>query len=458
MARIGRLGRLGRIEVDVDYVVQRPHRHTDRLAQLRQIQRAVRLEVGVEDDRAKVAHCRLVLAGVEGDLRAKVGAVNHPRVVLRTTHIARVLEGDPRVACLKQHRQHPLPNLDRWDLLTPDLAAVCLLFVGQIRLLKLLAVAVVQIRHLAGAEERPVLPGLHPLHEKVGDPVGRVHVVATTTVVPGVFPQLEEIKQVVVPGLQVRTAGALSFPTLVHCHQQVIVQLQERNHPLAFSVGAANIAAGPAYARPRAAQATRPFGEHRVLRHAPLHDPVDRIVDPVQVAGGELAVVGAGVEKRWRRGAEPAALVEVVQLDRPLFPVLGLGVEQSHRDPHPEELGRLQAAAHRRLLVDDQIAVIQRLYAQEIKLQVRQRVERRRHLVDVVLKQILAKAADRDPAVDRLPETATVKVPQRPHPVPHDVPAQHLLVNERELDPAGKLCEIRILFDQGLGVEADRVV
>ena len=452
VARVRGLGRLGRVEVDVDHVVQRPHRHADRFAQLRQIQRPVRLEVGVQDDGSQVAHRRLVFPGVQGDLRAKVRAVDHARVVLGTAHIARVLEGDPRMARLEEHRQHPLPHLDRRDFLAPDLAAIRFFLIGQIRLFKLLSVAVMQVRHLARAEERPVLPGLHPLHEQVGDPVRRVHVVATAPVIPGVFPQFQEVEQVVMPGLQIGAAGALAFSALVHRHQKIVVQLEEGNHPLAFTVGAADVAAGPTHARPGTAQATCPLGKHRILRHAPLHDAVDRVVDPVQIAGRELAMVGAGVEERRGRGAEPAALVEVVQLRRPLLPVLGLGMEQAHRHPHPEKLWGLQPAAHRRFLVDDQIPVVQRLHAEEVELQVGQRVERRRHLVDVVLEQILAEATDRDPTVDRLPEAPPVEVPQGPHPVPHDVPTQHLLVNEGELDPAGKFGEVGVLLDQRLRI------
>jgi hypothetical protein len=70
--RVGGAGRLGGIEVDVDHVVERAHRDSDRGAQLRVVELAVRGEVLVERDRT----------GVERDLGAEVGGVDDPHVVL----------------------------------------------------------------------------------------------------------------------------------------------------------------------------------------------------------------------------------------------------------------------------------------------------------------------------------------------------------------------------------------
>ncbi len=67
--------------------------------------------------------------------------------------------------------------------------------------LKLGAVQVDEVRNLLGVKERPLPILFDPLHKEVGDPVGDVDVVGTTSVVAGVVPQLEEIKDVGVPGL-----------------------------------------------------------------------------------------------------------------------------------------------------------------------------------------------------------------------------------------------------------------
>ena len=76
---------------------------------------------------------------------------------------------------------------------------------------------------------------------------------ATAPVVPGVFPEFQEVEQVVMPSLQIGAARTLSLSTLIHCHEQIVVEFQERNHALAFAVGAPDVASGSTHARPRSA-------------------------------------------------------------------------------------------------------------------------------------------------------------------------------------------------------------
>ena len=86
----------------------------------RRLLRHVREQV----DRAQVAHGDLVLARVERDLGAQVRAVHGADVLLRRAHVARILERDPRMPGLEQHRQHLPPQLHRGNLLEQlDLAA-----------------------------------------------------------------------------------------------------------------------------------------------------------------------------------------------------------------------------------------------------------------------------------------------------------------------------------------------
>ena len=153
------------------------------------------------------------------------------------------------------------------------------------------------------------------------------------------------------------------------------------------------------------------------------------------------------VEQRRRRRTETSALVEIVEFDRPNLPVLGFGMEKPHGHSHPEELRGLKTAGHLRLLVHDQIPVVQRLDPQEVQFQVSQRIQGRCHLVQIVFLKIRAVALDFRSPLDGVPELLAVKIPQGSHPVPQDVPSQHLLINERKLDPAGKLSEICILLD-----------
>ena len=60
-----------------------------------------------------------------------------------------------------------------------------------------------------------------------------------------------------------------------------------------------------------------------------------------------------GIEKRRRRAAEAAGLVERVKADSPLFAIRLLAEEEAHGNAHPEELGRLEAAVGTCRLVDD---------------------------------------------------------------------------------------------------------
>ena len=72
-----------------------------------------------------------------------------------------------------------------------------------------------EIRHVGRREQRPVAAFDDALHEQVGNPVGRVHVVRTAAIVAGVLPQLEEFLDVEVPRLEVRAHGALALAAVM---------------------------------------------------------------------------------------------------------------------------------------------------------------------------------------------------------------------------------------------------
>ena len=110
--RRARLGR--RVEVDVDDVVEHPHRQRHGVAQRRLVEASVD-DVPRQVDRAEVADRRLVGAGVERDLGAQVRAVDDADVVLRRADVARILERDPRMPGLEEHRQHLPPQRGRRD-------------------------------------------------------------------------------------------------------------------------------------------------------------------------------------------------------------------------------------------------------------------------------------------------------------------------------------------------------
>ena len=102
--------------------------------------------------------------------------------------------------------------------------------------------------HVGRREQRPVAAFHHALHEQVGNPVRRVHVVRAAAVVAGVLAQLEELLDVEVPRLEVRAHRALALAALVDGHGRVVDHLEEGHHALRLAVGALDVAS-PARAR-----------------------------------------------------------------------------------------------------------------------------------------------------------------------------------------------------------------
>ena len=60
--------------------------------------------------------------------------------------------------------------------------------------------------------------------------------------------------------------------------------------------------------------------------------------------------------------------------------------EEAHGNAEPEELGRLDAAGRLAGLVDDEVAIVQGLHAEEFEVEVGRRVERVGEFADVVLR------------------------------------------------------------------------
>ena len=58
----------------------------------------------------------------------------------------------------------------------------------------------------------------------------------TATVISGILTQFEEIVEVVMPCLEVGSTGTTTFTALVHGHELVIMQLEERDNALRFTV------------------------------------------------------------------------------------------------------------------------------------------------------------------------------------------------------------------------------
>ena len=134
-----------------------------------------------------------------------------------------------------------------------------------------------------------------------------------------------------------------------------------------------------AHVGPVVAEAAGELGEQRVF--------LDRLVDAVEVVGHrrqvarrELRAMRARIEQGRRRAHEVERRQHVVELDRARLAV-DLVQRQAHRHAHEECLRQLEAAAGAgklRVLVDQEIAVVQRLQAEVAELHVARRHRARR--------------------------------------------------------------------------------
>ena len=457
VAEVRALGGLGGVEIDVDDIVEGADGDMDGLLEHLVVERAVGLDVGVEDDGAEVADGGFILAGVQRDLGAEVRGVDDAGVVLRAAEVAGVLECDPGVAGLEEHFEHLLPDLDGGDFLAGDFPLAGEFLVVAVAFLELAAVGVVEVGDFVRAEEGPVFAGLHALHEEVGDPVRGVEVVGAAAVVAGVAAELEEVLDVVVPGLEVGAAGAAALAALVDGDELVVVELQERDDALGFAVGALDVAAGAADGRPGAPEAAGPFREVGVFGDAALHDRLDRVVDFVKVAAGELAVERAGIEEGRRAGAEAAGFVEVVEADDPVGFFRAFLDEEAHGDAHPEELRGLEAAGGFLGFVDDEVAVVEGLDAEVVEVHVRGGVDGVGEGVEVVAEEFRREAFDGDAGAEVALEGFAVGFAEAFDAVAGDAPIEDFLVDVGEEDAGCELRKIGVALDEGAGVEDDGV-
>ena len=307
------------------------------------------------------------------------------------------------MARLEQHAQHLAPQAAGGHALEElDLTTIGLGLISGVGLFEGLTKEVVQVRTGRRREQGPVTVLCHPLHEQVGDPVRRVHVMGATAVVTGVLAKLQEFLDVQVPGLQIGAHRALALAPLVDRHRRIVDDLQERHHALALAVGALDVGPQRAHACPVVAQTTGKLGQQRVF--------LQRLVNAIQIvryrgeiATGQLGTPGAGIEQRGRAGHEIETRQHLIELDGPRLAV-DLVQRQAHGHPHEEGLGHLDA-----LLVDVQeVAVVQGLQAQVIELQVTLRLQGGGQAREIELEQLVIEQFGLDALLHEAREVAGV--------------------------------------------------
>ena len=137
---------LGRVEIDVDDVVERADGDADGLAQFFVVERAVLASRWV----SRTIEPRLQTAVSSAEVLSVISVqrfdcVDDADVVLRAADVARVLEGDPRMAGLEEHLEHLLPQIERRHLLAEDFAARGLRLVLKVAFLERAAVEFMEV-------------------------------------------------------------------------------------------------------------------------------------------------------------------------------------------------------------------------------------------------------------------------------------------------------------------------
>ena len=299
MSEVSSFGLGCRVKVNIDDVIQHANCRANGLRDGGSIKPVFADEFD-EINRTEVADCGLLWRCVEQDLCAEIRAVNHSNVILWRTEIRWILKCDPRMSRLEQHAQHLAPETYRLNLLVKlELSTLSLVLVLNVTLLELLTVKVVKVRHITWAEERPASVGGDTLHEQVWDPVSRIHVMCTTTLVTGVFSELEEILDIQVPRLKVRAHRALTLTALVNGNRGVVSDLEERNNSLAASVGSLDSGAGGANVRPVVSKSAGPLRKLRVVSNT-LEDVLKIVGDRGEVARTQLRVQRSSVKEGRR--------------------------------------------------------------------------------------------------------------------------------------------------------------
>src|SRR3989339_1558323 len=95
-----------------------------------------------------------------------------------------------------------------------------------------------ELGNLFRRKQSPGLISQYALHEKVWHPVCDVHVMRSSSLIPCVLPQLEEILNIKVPCFKIGACCTPSFSAPVDCRGNIICDFQERYYSLAFDIGA----------------------------------------------------------------------------------------------------------------------------------------------------------------------------------------------------------------------------
>ena len=160
-------------------------------------------------------------------------------------------------------------------------------------------------------------------------------------VVAVVGAQLQEFRQILVPGVQIHRRRPLPDAQLVHRHGGVVDQLDPADHAAGGPLKAPDAAAGGpdlAEIQPHAAAELADLGE---VIHTAV-DALQAVGHRVDKAAGELMIGLAGVGESGCGHGDLKAAEDLIELAHPAKPVVGLVHGQMEGDPQKHLLGRLQ--------------------------------------------------------------------------------------------------------------------
>ena len=152
-----------------------------------------------KSDGGEVAHRNFVFGRVFHDLRAEVGRTDGAEVLLVGLLVGRIFVEHVRRAGFDLGFDNLVPYHTSWNGLTSKPAAFVILVHG----LELRTVDVLQSWALVRAEEGPVAVVFNTLHEQVGRPHGVEQVASAHLFLAVVLLQVEELKDVRVPRLEI---------------------------------------------------------------------------------------------------------------------------------------------------------------------------------------------------------------------------------------------------------------
>ena len=131
--------------------------------------------------------------------------------------------------------------------------------------------------------------------------------------------------------------------------------------------------------------------------------------------------------------------------------------EEAHGDAHPEELGGFDAAVTAMSFVDDQVAIVERLDAEEIEIHIGGWIDGVSKGVEIIAQKFRRQTLNANSRAEVALESLAVRIAEALDAIALDFPIKDFLVDIREHDAGREFCEIRITLDERAGVENDRV-